>query len=112
MSKKPDGTKSSGGSRRVRREYNSDYYQPSSMQTRAGRAERKRLIEGERLLGLTTRRRQLAKVNQDPNSGYRLTLKTLEFKQFIPDGVALRDFKLARAAAAKQAARRQGPRAR
>lgn len=112
MSKKPDGTKSSGGSRRVRREYNSDYYQPLSMQTRAGRAERKRVIEGERLLGLTARRRKLATVKVDHNSGFRLTLKTLEFKQFVPDGVALRDFKLARAAAAEQAARRQGSRAR
>lgn len=68
-------------------------------------------IETAKLLGLTTRRRLLATVAKpDPNSGYRLTLQNLQFKEFVPPGVALRDFKLARAAAAKQAARRTGRR--
>ena len=111
MSKKPDGIKSTG-TRRMRREYNEGYYQPSSMRTRAARAELKCMIEADRLIDLGIRRRQLAKVKHDHNSGYRLTLTNLDFKQFVPDGVALRDFKMARAAAAKQAARRQGPRAR
>lgn len=111
MSKKPDGSKSTA-TRRVHREMNPDYPQPYGMTTKADRRQLKAMIEGDRLLGLTTRRRKLATVRVNPNSGFRLTLKTLEFKQFVPDGVALRDFKLARAAAVRQAARRQGSRAR
>lgn len=111
MSKKPDGSKSSG-TRRVHREVHPDYPQPYGMTTRLDRRALKAMIETERLIDLGIRRRQLAKVKHDHNSGYRLTLTNLDFKQFVPDGVALRDFKLARAAAAKQAARRQGPRAR
>lgn len=111
MSKKPDGTKSAGSTRRVHREYHPDYYQPINMRTRAERAAHKQAIESEQLLGLSTRRRALAKVKVDPNAGYRLLFSNLQDK-FVPDGVSLRDFKLARAAAVKQAARRQGPRAR
>lgn len=111
MSKKPDGTKSAGSTHRVHREYHPDYYQPSNMRTRAERAAHKKAVESEQLLGLTTRRRALARVKHDPNAGYRLTLNNI-YDRMVPSGVNLRDFKLARAAAVKQAARRQGPRAR
>jgi hypothetical protein len=70
--------------------------------------ELKRMIESERLLGLNGRRRALARVKHDPNARYRLSLDTIP----LSSGISVRDFKLARAAAAKQAARRQGPRAR
>lgn len=106
MSKKPDGSKSTA-TRRVHREMHPDYPQPYGMRTRLERRELKMAIEADRLLGLTTRRRKLATVKVDPNSGYRLTLQGLQFKEFVPPGVALRDFKLARAAAAKHATRRQ-----
>ncbi len=111
MSKKPDGSKSTA-TRRVHREMHPDYPQPYGMTTRIDRREFKKQIETQRTLGLTTRRRLLATVKVEPNSGYRLTLKSLEFKDFVPPGVNLRDFKLARAAAAKAAARRQPQRAR
>ena len=58
----------------------------------------KRMIETERLLGLSSRRRALARVKHDPNAGYRLTLSNI-YDRMVPSGVNLRDFKLARAAA-------------
>lgn len=80
-----------------------DYDQPYGMHTRQGRREAKQMVEIERMLESGRHRRALHRKSKDPNQKYRLTLQTIP----LPSGISVRDYKLARAAAARQAARRQ-----
>lgn len=82
---------------------NGGYIMPVGMRTRQGRRDVKQAIEIERMLESGRHRRELHRKTKDPIEKFRLTLQSIP----LPSGVSVRDFKLARAAAAKQAARRQ-----
>lgn len=113
MSKKPDGL-NNVAPRRVHRELHPDYGY-NRLSTRLARAEHKQRVEIDKMLDRTIaagKARAAARhMKKSDNSGYRLTQFShviMPVQHAMQAGIAVRDFKMARRAAATQQARLEG----